>query len=219
LNDDRHNLVLEGASYASKGHVFLGLHNQPALCTYGASPEIIIVRFQPFAFWSLVGVDGASTLNRFVDSVDLFHADFEQMVDRCKLLSTPELKLEAVLRYFEHMVAASQRANADFLDSLDAIHRHKGLVKVADLVQRDEGKYKRLQRLFAKTTGMLPKEYARQVRFDCIQQQLRLGAKPDWFQLIANYGFTDQSHLVKEFLALTNHSPNEYMAKDPGYFI
>jgi AraC-like DNA-binding protein len=219
LNNDKHSLLLDGAVYSSKQHIFLGLHSQAAVCTYGESTEVIVVRFHPFALWSLVGIEGYQTMNRFGEASDLFKQDFTTMVEQCKLLATPELKLNLVLRYFEQKIPASLLANTDLLTSLQSIDHSKGLVTVAELTRSDAAKHKKLQRLFLKTTGMMPKVYARQVRFDNIQQHLRQTPKPDWFQVVAHYGFTDQSHLIKEFLALTNHSPKEYINKEPGYFI
>lgn len=219
LNEERHSLMLDGTVFSSKQNIFLGLHNQSALCTYGESTEIITLRFHPFALWSFVGIEGTQTINRFGETRDLFNRDFETMVEQCKLLPTPELKLNLVLGYFEQKLPASRLANGELITSLESINRTKGLVRVSELTQADEARYKKLQRLFLKTTGITPKAYARQIRFDFIQQQLRHTPKPDWFQVIAQYEFTDQSHLIKEFLALTNHSPKEYIEKDPNYFI
>jgi AraC-like DNA-binding protein len=67
-----------------------------------------------------------------------------------------------------------------------------------------------LEKNFLEKVGVSPKFYARIKRFTELSKQVAYGKDWDWQEIISNFGFHDQSHLVKEFLVFNNMNPTDY---------
>lgn len=68
-----------------------------------------------------------------------------------------------------------------------------------------------LQRNFKREVGLTPKEFLKIARINTIEHKLAQNA--DVFQLIADFDFTDQSHLIKEFKQLRSNTPMDLKRK------
>ena len=69
-----------------------------------------------------------------------------------------------------------------------------------------------LQRRFADHVGLGPKTVIRRYRLYEAAERARRGAPPDWARLAAELGFSDQSHLTREFTAVIGVPPARYAA-------
>ena len=82
-------------------------------------------------------------------------------------------------------------------------------------IKRDfEGKgfsLRTLQRNFKKEVGLTPKEFLKILRMNVIERQLEQSRNV--FQIVADFDFTDQSHLIKEFKQLRNNTPMDLKRK------
>lgn len=72
-----------------------------------------------------------------------------------------------------------------------------------------------LERRFSNSVGITPKRFARVYRLQRVLRAVRRSTKPDWCRLAAEYGFTDQAHMIHEFRDLTDMSPSEYKPHSP----
>jgi len=61
--------------------------------------------------------------------------------------------------------------------------------------------------LFRHATGLAPKQYSRVLRLQGLLRQAALPDSPCWAQLALQAGFSDQSHLHREFLAFAGMTP------------
>lgn len=71
---------------------------------------------------------------------------------------------------------------------------------------------KQYERVFREQVGMNPKEYTRVVRF---QKALRMmqGGSRNYVEIAVDCGYADQSHFIREFKAMSGHTPKSL----PGY--
>jgi len=65
---------------------------------------------------------------------------------------------------------------------------------------------KQFDRIFREHVGMNPKEYSRVVRFQKVLWSLQNGAR-NYADIAACCGYADQSHLIREFKAMSGHTP------------
>lgn len=70
---------------------------------------------------------------------------------------------------------------------------------------------KQYERIFREYVGMNPKEYARIVRF---QKSLWLmqGGNRNYADIAAACGYSDQSHLIREFKSMTDYTPKSLLS-------
>ncbi|MFT5286473.1 MAG: AraC-like DNA-binding protein [Planctomycetota bacterium] len=100
-----------------------------------------------------------------------------------------------------------------------------GVYSVAQLSESLGVNRRALERLFRSEVGLSPKVFARIQRLQNVL--VHLDGKfivPNWTQLALNHGFSDQSHLIREFRGMTGTTPELYLAErtefsncfDPG---
>jgi AraC-like DNA-binding protein len=74
---------------------------------------------------------------------------------------------------------------------------------------------RRLERLFDQCVGLSPKALARVARFGNAVHAAACDAP--WTRIASDAGYTDQSHLIREFRALAGVTPSEYRAERVGF--
>lgn len=116
--------------------------------------------------------------------------------------------MEAQIAALEQEVGLSARARRR-LDAVDravaAIQRHAGDIRVAELVDDIPLSRRQLERQFLQAVGLTPKQFCRVVRFQRVLARLREGPVHR-AALAAELGFTDQSHLRRDFIGLANRA-------------
>ncbi len=76
---------------------------------------------------------------------------------------------------------------------------------------------KQFDRVFSEYVGAHPKEFSRTVRFQRALHKLETGSKISWASLAADCGYFDQSHMIREFRALSGYTPGDYLAACPPH--
>jgi AraC-like DNA-binding protein len=116
--------------------------------------------------------------------------------------------VEAQVAALEQHVGRVWRAQPR-LDALDrtvaAIQRHAGDIRVEKLVEEIALSRRQLERQFLDAVGLTPKQFCRVVRFQHVLARLRDG-QANRAAMAAELGFTDQSHLRRDFIALANRA-------------
>lgn len=69
---------------------------------------------------------------------------------------------------------------------------------------------KQYERIFREHVGMNPKEYARIVRFQKAMRMFQTGNR-DYADIAAACGYSDQSHLIRDFRTMTGHTPKSLL--------
>lgn len=70
---------------------------------------------------------------------------------------------------------------------------------------------KQYERIFHEYAGMNPKEYARIVRFQKSMRMLQLG-NHNYAEIAAAIGYSDQSHMIREFKSMSGHTPKSLLS-------
>jgi AraC-like DNA-binding protein len=73
---------------------------------------------------------------------------------------------------------------------------------------------KRFIELFRNAVGLTPKVYCRIMRFQSVIERLACGRRVEWASVALDGGYCDQSHLNREFRALSGLTPSEYRPGD-----
>ncbi|MGW9346525.1 AraC-type DNA-binding protein [Nocardiopsis flavescens] len=100
----------------------------------------------------------------------------------------------------------------DTRDIAERIAADPSVTGVAGLAEREGLGVRGLQRRFSDHLGLGPKTVIRRYRFYEAAERARLGERPDWGRLAADLGFSDQSHLTREFTAVIGVPPGRYAA-------
>jgi len=111
----------------------------------------------------------------------------------------------AVLEQHVHQAWRAQSQLAALDRAVAAVQRHAGNIRVEQLVEYASLSRRQLERQFRAAVGLTPKQFCRVVRFQHVLAKLRAG-QPNRAALAAELGFTDQSHLRRDFMVLANRA-------------
>ncbi|MCO6495207.1 MAG: AraC family transcriptional regulator [Bacteroidetes bacterium] len=182
-----------------------GFIKGPFTCTqkieFNAGYHFLSLRLYPFGLKQLLNIDASKFQNSVQDIVT--YPLFQTLFDSIKKAGTitPELLATAaqLIEHSDRFPISSSTLN--FLKMAQAAE-----IKNIKKSTLDIGiGLRTLQRNFKKEVGLTPKEFLKINRINSIEQQLEKNTPV--LQLIADFDFTDQAHLIKEFKKLRNITP------------
>lgn len=130
---------------------------------------------------------------------------------------TNEKRVQVLSDYILSTIHPSEQASEALLNGADyfndpAIQPVKAIADDADLSERT------VQTRFKKYVGYSPKEMLRFLRFKQVINTIEhhTGNEIDWFDLIHNFGYHDQSHLIKDFHHFLGITPQQFIKQFAG---
>jgi AraC-like DNA-binding protein len=178
--------------------------------------EIVGVRLRPDAIGAFSGIPARYLLDSSVPLVELLQplrisstalaecasvqAQFEFLVDACRKRVASLSKPDAIVGY---ALAKWSRAETSAFPTVSVLTRDIGLSERA------------FERRFVAHVGLTPVHYRRLSRFRGVLRLYSEGVR-EWAALAAATGFSDQSHLVRDFGAFAGLSPTAWAAAQAG---
>lgn len=129
----------------------------------------------------------------------LKESDFPDKINECEsfLLNNINQKIRSSVLY----------------QSFEIIKKTRGAIKVCDVARKVQVTERQLQRLFKTRVGISPKDYCKITRvnnyLDFIQNK---GSNVDWMELVVEYDYHDQPHLIKEVKSIAKLSPKKLLS-------
>ena len=176
--------------------------------------KLIFCIFRPFGFYRLFKIP-IHLLNNKVVPLEVFLGkrtpEFKE-----KVLSAPsdETKIRMVDDFFGSLVRqlhTPYRSAVEFAQ--DLMLQNNGLVNIENLSNQLNISRRSLERHFSENVGMSPKYYARVLRFNYAFGLKRANPALDWFDIIYDCGYFDQTHFIKDFRHFTGEPPVAFYSK------
>lgn len=123
--------------------------------------------------------------------------------DRMCIMLIEQFLLRRLVRLAEHNLRRLDAA----IGLIDSGESNVGALADAACLGR-----RQFDRIFSEHVGAHPKEFTRTVRFQRALHLLETTPQIGWAALAAECGYFDQSHMIREFRALSGYSPGEYLA-------
>jgi len=126
-------------------------------------------------------------------------------------VADPELRIQTLKSWLLNHIYPREHQTQALITGITAIH--DALVNpVAVMAEESALSERTIQLRFKKYTGYSPKELLRFLRFKAVIRFLEANqdAKVDWFELILQFGYHDQSHMIKDFKYYTGTTPNNF---------
>lgn len=97
-----------------------------------------------------------------------------------------------------------------FQMAINIIHGTKGVIKVSEIAKKVYVSERQLQRLFKTRIGISPKDYCKIVRVNnYLEFILHRNKSVDWMELVVEYNYHDQPHLISEVKSIAKLPPNK----------
>ena len=187
----------------------MGLLNQPVVFSTPGRLEIIGVRCYPWTVFDLLGLpSGKDGLRIFEHPV----AALQSMLDALVQAGRIDQAVAAVAAYF--LDARPQKTvDATLFKAGAAMLEASGAMPVSQVAAAAHATVRTLERKFKQSSGHTVKDVSGLMRFE--QARNRLWSEPDvsLAALAQALGYTDQSHLSREFKRYSGVTPSVFAQK------
>jgi AraC-like DNA-binding protein len=192
---------------------FSGLHERSLIIETKEGTHLVSARLHPLGATALLGRQAARNANAIVDIHD-FLGDAGTALRERVMRATSAAERFAVLEEFLLEQRGVHAAPAEFVrQAATRIEDAHGNIKVATLHEDAGVSRKHLSVSFVRDVGISPKRYAAIQRFVWTLRTLRESTNVDWSKLANDAGYSDQSHLVRDFRRVGAASPTEYLRR------
>jgi AraC-like DNA-binding protein len=191
-----------------EGAYFEGPTTQKRTLVAKDSPIYVGAQFRPGGFYPLwqksvselaeKNIPAAEVVGRPVDpGAILARSDQEILTEIEALLRIRKFRLDPMITLVNTIIAVIEKSHGD--------------ITVMAIAERFGMSERSLQHLFRTYVGVGVKWAIMRARFLEVIKRARQEEKIDWTLISAEFGYTDQSHFIKDFRRLIGQAPAQYM--------
>ncbi len=208
-----HQLIADGGTSTWDGAWFSGLHERSMVIESMNGTHLASARLHPLGAIELLGRKAAECVNTVVDLDVVLPGDASALRSAMLSAVSPASRF-ALLEEHLRCRRAPELAPPGFVRRAAArIEEAHGNLRVTSLHEELSVSRKHLAVSFSRNVGVPAKTYASIQRFVWTLQQLRGSTSVDWSKLALEAGYSDQSHLVRDFRRIGAESPTEYLRR------
>jgi AraC-like DNA-binding protein len=167
---------------------------------------------RPVGAVELVGPEVARTANSIVDLQSILGPAGDALVESARAGATPEARF-AVLETFLHERPTTVQIPGFVRAAARRIEETHGGVRVSTLHREYGVSRKHLAVTFKRVFGVTPRGYAKLLRFAWTVEQLRTPGPVDWPRLAVEAGYSDKSHLGRDFRCIGGRAATLFLAQ------
>jgi AraC-like DNA-binding protein len=206
-----HTMVTHAGTSVWERAWFSGLHERAIVIESLDGTHLVSARLHPLGSLRLFGPDAARSVNAVTDLELLLGPPGREL--RALLLGTDstEERFAHLERFLVARLSLGVVPSTVVSDAARLIEEAHGNLRIASLHAGLGGSRKQLWLRFARELGRSPKAYAQIQRFVWTLARLRESTSVDWSRLAVTAGYSDQSHLVRDFRRVASASPTDFL--------
>lgn len=187
----------------------MGLLNQPVVLETKGILLIIGIRCYPWTVFDLLGLPpGKESIHTIEHPIAKLQSTLQKLVDHNKI----EEAIDHVKQYF--LDAQSQISVDSMLYKAGvAMRKASGKMSVSDVAAAAHATVRTLERNFKQSSGHTVKDVTSLIRFEKARNQLWIDPNTNLAGLAHELGYTDQSHLSREFKRYSGITPAAFARK------
>ena len=185
-----------------------GQVNFPAHLQSDGHLEMIVAVFYPHTISLFIDTPPSAFYNLEISGYDIENKQLNEIASRIFDCESTDIGIRTLEEWLRTKIKRSldiQRIGLS-LDSL-LINPSTTITALADKACLCKKQY---ERIFREYVGINPKEYARIVRFQKSMRMLQCGNR-NYADIAVACGYSDQSHLIREFKSMSGHTPQSLL--------
>ncbi|GAA1853264.1 helix-turn-helix transcriptional regulator [Brevibacterium marinum] len=191
-----------------------GLHLKPTLIRHNGTLAGIQINFTPFAPRAFFAIPAVELAHRTHDLGEISRPVAAELHERVNEAPTWSARFDAIDQVLLRAIDDGAGPRREVTDSWRQIARSHGEVPVSRVAEEVGWSRRYLNGQFRAEFGIGPKEAARVMRFDRARRMISTQTRT-LADIAAICGYSDQSHLNRDFRALTGTSPRGWLSEDP----
>lgn len=190
--------------HKSKG-VLLGQHTQPLFMDLNENYKVIAIHLKPYALKELLNINASDLTNKFisVDNISLFQELYELILLN---IENEKSLINEIINFFNN--AIRYPISFEVKSFLEYIEK-KDSNSISEITNKIGITERNLERKFKTEVGLSPKKYLQIQRVFKVFEKLE--DKPDWQNIVYEFNYSDQAHLINEFKKYANIAPGLYV--------
>jgi len=187
----------------------IGLLDKPVHFHGKGHLQIIGIKCFPWTVFDLLGLPaGKESVRTFEHPIAQLHSALEQLIHAGKIS-------EALAEVKQHFLKVHSQINPDsmLVKAGLAMREATGTIPVGQIAAAAHSTVRTLERNFKKSSGHTVKDVSALIRFEQVRNQLLLYPDTNIAGLAYELGYTDQSHLSREFKRFSGTTPAAFARK------
>ncbi len=195
-----------------------GLHTTPAVITHDGRQSGIQLLVHPHAARVLFGMPAGELAGTDTDADAVLGRLVERVRNRIGEASTWPQRFAVLDEELGALVTREVTVGPPpaVVDAWGLLHRSRGALPIRTVADTVGYSDRRLSTLFDAEIGLTPKTAARVIRFDRARRAVQTAPPGTLGRIAAEHRYSDQSHLVRDFVAFTGRSPTRWRAEEFG---
>jgi AraC-like DNA-binding protein len=193
------------------GAIISGAHGRGLVPDNPKKIHLIGVHFKPGGAFPFLGLPAGDLADTHVDLENIWGASAVWLRERvCEARTSNEkfrLLEQALLGRLNDGVDQHYAVSA----ALEMFRKHPAPPRVREAAKYVGLSQRRFIQAFKTEVGLTPKLFSRIQRFQRTRSVIHRDPSPDWASIALDLGYFDQSHLIREFLEFSGHSPTTYL--------
>lgn len=174
---------------------------------------MLVIVLQPNALLSLLGIAAHELNNSIIHLKDLFGQETLDLEDQVAGAANLSTAIDVAGQFLLKKISAIVNSDTLVGNAINSIYKHKGIIKVQQLLNALPVTERQLERKFSEQVGISPKKFIDSVKFQNYLKQLqKIHAIKDIARLSYTCGYYDQAHLNNYFRKHTGVTPLQYKA-------
>ena len=198
------SVMRDGAALPSP--FLMGLLNQPVVFAAAGRLEIIGIRCYPWTVFDLLGLPaGRHGVQTFEHPI----AQLQPLLARYVQSGDIDSALNELRRFFQPQVAL----DSTLFKAGEALRAARGAMAVSEVAAAAHATVRTLERKFKQSSGHTVKDVSGLMRFEQVRNRLWHAPQTRLAALAQELGYTDQSHLSREFKRYSGTTPAAFARK------
>jgi len=195
-----------------KGFTIAGPQSRP-FAVDALQRRIVRVTFRPCGAYPFVRVPLSELHGNHVSLEDIWGREARALHARLAEAQTPEAIFELLGRGLLAVARDGAEIHPAISGALISCARSQYLVTATKLAFDAGMSPKRFIEKFSRQVGLTPKLYLCIARFERVIEGIYSHEHVDWAHIAAEHGFSDQSHLIRDFHEFAGLTPGSYFAR------
>lgn len=189
-----------------------GLGDTYTLVSVGETYGSIDLKLNPLGAYALLGMPLTELSGACVALADVFGPEGSWLAERLRGLSDWDSRFDALEAFLLARLAAGPTPDPAVAWAWTRLCETSGQIRVQALAAEIGCSRRYLLSRFREQIGLAPKTIARLLRFEDVRRRIERDP-PGWSEVAYAAGYSDQSHLNREFRQLAGITPTDFVAR------
>ena len=212
---DRYEVVTvaTGALHRAPRLVLVGPHTRRREdLLLSGTLRVFNIRFTAVGFRALFGIPARVLADGAHDAEAVLGLEVGELAERLAAIGELPAMSAIANEFLEQRLGGLTRPSAAVVRAAAMLEQRHGGVEIAQLASAYGISVRQLERSFLEQVGVAPKTFGRLARLSHALDMRRKDVREDWASIALAAGFFDQSHMVRDFRALTGETPERFIA-------